>query len=91
MAGRILGKAIPAAFLIGLRESFFVQKEVTQMDASPILSGLPRGLAQALADDSAAFNRFLALPTEGKRALIRQSRNVHSKEEMQALATSLHV
>lgn len=74
-----------------LRLSNLFQKEVDQMDASPILSGLPSGLARALANDPAAFSRFLALPTEGKRALIRQSRNVHSQEEMQALATSLHV
>lgn len=61
------------------------------MNQNIILSGLPSGFARALADDPAAFQRFLALPADGKRALIRQTRGVHSKEEMQALASSLHV
>lgn len=60
------------------------------MDHSFILSGLPSGFASALADDPAAFQRFLAMPLEGQRALIRQTKNVHSREEMQALAHSLH-
>lgn len=61
------------------------------MDSSPILSGLPTGFARALAKDTVAFNRFMALPADGKRALIHQTRNVRSQEEMQALVTSLHV
>lgn len=62
------------------------------MDSSaPILSGLPSGFAMALANDPEAFQRFLALSEEGRRALIRQSRGVRSKAEMQALAATLHV
>lgn len=61
------------------------------MDPSAILSGLPTGFARALANDPVAFNRFLSLPADGKRALIHQTRNAHSREEMQALVTSLHV
>lgn len=61
------------------------------MNPSAILSGLPTGFARALADDPVALGRFMALPPEGKRALIHQTRNALSQEEMKALVTSLHV
>lgn len=61
------------------------------MDPSAILSGLPTGFAMALANDPEALRHFMALPADGKRALIHQTRNAHSQQEMQALVTSLHV
>lgn len=61
------------------------------MDPNAILSGLPTGFARALADDPVAFQRFLSLPSEGKRALIHQTRGALSQDAIQALVTSLHV
>lgn len=78
---------LPEKILFG----HIIAKEVISMDPSAILSGLPTNFARALADDPAAFQRFLALPPDGKRALIHQTRGALSQEAIQALVTSLHV
>ena len=52
------------------------------MDLEP--NELPLGMGMALAQDTAAMERFAALPEEEKRAVIDGAHAVRSKAEMRA-------
>ena len=67
------------------------------MGADRIISGrcsmdkleLPLGFGMALAQNEAAMQRFEAMTTAEKEAVIRKTRDVTSRREMQALVNSL--
>ena len=50
---------------------------------------MPLGLGMALAQNSHALNQFAALPREQKQAVIAQTHQIESKEEMARLAQNI--
>ena len=50
---------------------------------------LPLGFGMALAQNEAPMQRFEAMTTAEKEAVIRRTRDVTSRREMQALVNSL--
>ena len=50
---------------------------------------LPLGCGMALAQNEAAMQRFEAMTTAEKETVIRKTRDVTSRREMQALVNSL--
>lgn len=52
-------------------------------------SGLPLGFSMALAQNSAAMERFAALSEQERDSILSQARSARSRTEMQALITSI--
>ena len=54
-----------------------------------VFKGLPQGLGMALAQNSAALNRYQTLSDAEKNELIEKAKNASSKKEMENLVSSL--
>lgn len=49
---------------------------------------IPIGFSMALAKDTTAMNAFSSMPKEKRTQVVEQSRNIHSKEEMEQFVNS---
>ena len=58
------------------------------MEQNPV-SDIPEGLSMALAQNIYAMQYFSSLPDSGRREIIRQTRDIGSKAEMQRFVNSM--
>ncbi len=64
--------------------------EVISMDPNLVNGAeIPMGLGMALAKDFGAMQHFSSLPAEQRQAIISQTHQVHSKEEMEELVRQM--
>lgn len=49
---------------------------------------IPIGFSMALAKDTNAMNAFSSMPKEQRTQVVEQSRNIHSKDEMEQFVNS---